>query len=597
MNGAPKVPRVSFRSAAFGNSSGGGGGGGGALFNGAADEQPLPAAANPTTSGPAGAAWRASERMRRAFDQAERIRRAPDLTHYEILQISRTATTSEISKSWKRLMLTLAPDKIRLSGLSKEEATAIAQRLNDAHGTLSNPAQRHAYDQQLRARDDDCPNEHDAKEAANALRLSTGAVPSDWLRTLAEALRAEYGRRKSAKKADGDENAGLSADEILKCVVSPAVLESLDGAARAGLGLPAQERGKPDLLPTVAAQPMMCPDCGRGFQSQAECEAHDREVHSDVFCARVAQIGRAMAAAGHGTLAELLSSDELDATVFENSNNDPTREGRGRTSDESPQVVVPPRVWSRAPARAAATLPSAELLHQVAYATPLQWSQLFRTKTFRTKVGSANKAWLREVKMGFTSVSNFQTHAQRAEAEGSRLFERTWIAAIEEFRAGESLPIAEAGQAPQPDVPNGTMISVVQPPKAKNSGADGGGGNADSSVAQGRTEQNPEWQEATSCMVCDRTLTWLLIPTAKRHHCRGCGQVLCDACASTFVPLPRLGLSTQRHRVCAHCASNDTREWAVQAWRAIILNPEHAPERRALAAKVGCLCGVTVAAE
>ncbi|XP_023572264.1 FYVE, RhoGEF and PH domain-containing protein 6 isoform X2 [Octodon degus] len=52
---------------------------------------------------------------------------------------------------------------------------------------------------------------------------------------------------------------------------------------------------------------------------------------------------------------------------------------------------------------------------------------------------------------------------------------------------------------------------------------------------------------ATMCMVCARefTLTW------RRHHCRACGKVVCQACSSNKYGLDYL--KNQPARVCEHC--------------------------------------------
>lgn len=59
-------------------------------------------------------------------------------THYELLQVSRAASKEVIDVAWKALMLQHHPDK---GGDPK-----LAQRLNEAHDVLSDPAKRLAYD-------------------------------------------------------------------------------------------------------------------------------------------------------------------------------------------------------------------------------------------------------------------------------------------------------------------------------------------------------------------------------------------------------------------------------------------------------------------
>ncbi|XP_057185893.1 FYVE, RhoGEF and PH domain-containing protein 6-like isoform X2 [Triplophysa rosa] len=60
----------------------------------------------------------------------------------------------------------------------------------------------------------------------------------------------------------------------------------------------------------------------------------------------------------------------------------------------------------------------------------------------------------------------------------------------------------------------------------------------------------PIWipdQRATMCMICtcEFTLTW------RRHHCRACGKVVCQACSNNKYPLKYL--KNQLARVCGQC--------------------------------------------
>jgi hypothetical protein len=56
---------------------------------------------------------------------------------------------------------------------------------------------------------------------------------------------------------------------------------------------------------------------------------------------------------------------------------------------------------------------------------------------------------------------------------------------------------------------------------------------------------NPRWvpdSEATACMLCEQTFSFM----AKRHHCRYCGALLCDACSRRRMCLDRWMLDNGR---------------------------------------------------
>jgi curved DNA-binding protein CbpA len=67
------------------------------------------------------------------------------MTHYDTLQVSRTASAEVIESAWKALMRAHHPD---VTGLGADHAHA----LNEAHDILSDPAKRKVYDQSLRPR-------------------------------------------------------------------------------------------------------------------------------------------------------------------------------------------------------------------------------------------------------------------------------------------------------------------------------------------------------------------------------------------------------------------------------------------------------------
>lgn len=62
-----------------------------------------------------------------------------------------------------------------------------------------------------------------------------------------------------------------------------------------------------------------------------------------------------------------------------------------------------------------------------------------------------------------------------------------------------------------------------------------------------------QWQlnsDANGCAVCAKKFgIW-----RRRHHCRSCGRLVCDACSTTRRPVP--GTSNLK-RVCDSCVNNE----------------------------------------
>ncbi|XP_038666853.1 FYVE, RhoGEF and PH domain-containing protein 6 isoform X2 [Scyliorhinus canicula] len=73
---------------------------------------------------------------------------------------------------------------------------------------------------------------------------------------------------------------------------------------------------------------------------------------------------------------------------------------------------------------------------------------------------------------------------------------------------------------------------------------------------------------ATMCMICtcDFTLTW------RRHHCRACGKIVCQACSSNKFNLDYL--KNQPARVCDHCFS-ELQKIEEQSSDTKMLSPTH----------------------
>ncbi|CAB9529458.1 protein DnaJ [Seminavis robusta] len=69
-------------------------------------------------------------------------------THYQVLQVTPSATLQEIKKSYRKLALLHHPD--RNPPEKKEEATVLFRRVNEAYEVLSDPEQRRQYDLELK---------------------------------------------------------------------------------------------------------------------------------------------------------------------------------------------------------------------------------------------------------------------------------------------------------------------------------------------------------------------------------------------------------------------------------------------------------------
>ena len=76
-------------------------------------------------------------------------------------------------------------------------------------------------------------------------------------------------------------------------------------------------------------------------------------------------------------------------------------------------------------------------------------------------------------------------------------------------------------------------------------------------AASATTEQRlsrPTWKRDASVDACEAPHCGARFTLmARRHHCRACGNIFCEACSSTRVPLPELGYGRDPQRVCAAC--------------------------------------------
>ncbi len=65
-----------------------------------------------------------------------------ELDYYEILQVSRSATTAEIKKAYRKLAVKYHPDK----NPGDKEAEEKFKKINEAYGVLSDDEKRALYD-------------------------------------------------------------------------------------------------------------------------------------------------------------------------------------------------------------------------------------------------------------------------------------------------------------------------------------------------------------------------------------------------------------------------------------------------------------------
>ncbi|KNC72869.1 hypothetical protein SARC_14570, partial [Sphaeroforma arctica JP610] len=63
-----------------------------------------------------------------------------------------------------------------------------------------------------------------------------------------------------------------------------------------------------------------------------------------------------------------------------------------------------------------------------------------------------------------------------------------------------------------------------------------------------RVDQPPEWVESDQCNNC-RTYFG---PITRKHHCRNCGNIFCNACSSNDDPIPKFGYE-KPVRTCDSC--------------------------------------------
>jgi len=83
---------------------------------------------------------------------------SPGRNYYELLNVPRNASSTEIKASYRQLLLSLHPDKF---DSSKEDSTRTdidIGRLKDAFVTISSPEHRLKYDSELSSRPDPSPS-------------------------------------------------------------------------------------------------------------------------------------------------------------------------------------------------------------------------------------------------------------------------------------------------------------------------------------------------------------------------------------------------------------------------------------------------------
>ncbi|XP_077299813.1 WD repeat and FYVE domain containing 2 [Arctopsyche grandis] len=71
--------------------------------------------------------------------------------------------------------------------------------------------------------------------------------------------------------------------------------------------------------------------------------------------------------------------------------------------------------------------------------------------------------------------------------------------------------------------------------------------------------ETPAWQEADTCSLCHKPFFWNLRAMMdqrqlglRQHHCRWCGNAVCDTCSPSRLPLPIMGFEFPQ-RICNGC--------------------------------------------
>ncbi len=83
------------------------------------------------------------------------IKKIEDLSYYELLEVSPTATAREIHKAYERIRRVYEPNSVALYSLfTPEESDAIYQRIEEAYHTLAYEDNRRQYDALLRERNE-----------------------------------------------------------------------------------------------------------------------------------------------------------------------------------------------------------------------------------------------------------------------------------------------------------------------------------------------------------------------------------------------------------------------------------------------------------
>lgn len=75
-------------------------------------------------------------------------------------------------------------------------------------------------------------------------------------------------------------------------------------------------------------------------------------------------------------------------------------------------------------------------------------------------------------------------------------------------------------------------------------------------------DNTPEWDKGgKSCILCDKAFGVF----SRKHHCRNCGRLVCEACSQNKLILSLEGYSGTPQRVCTGCYKTLTRKKLLKA--------------------------------